>query len=91
MMKMKNVNGIFDEKNKKDKFIVDSLIPYLVGRIKKDKSIKRQVASMCIFPYRTNNGVMLGSMNESDVFWYYSNNKDLVSTDTYRILAEEVL
>lgn len=90
-MKMKNVNGIFDEKNKKDKFIVDSLIPYLVGRIKKDKSIKRQVASMCIFPYRTNNGVMLGSMNESDVFWYYSNNKDLVSTDTYRILAEEVL
>ena len=90
------MNSIFNEKDKKDIFMVKSLLPYLAKHIENSTDSKEtadKVAGMFIYPYRTKDGVRIGSMNEPNVKWYFVADSDTktVSAGGYRIFAHEVL
>ena len=59
------MNRLLDPKNPKDKFIIETLLPYLVDHIE-ESEFKRetadQISSMYVFPYRTSEGTKLGSL-----------------------------
>lgn len=86
-------NRKFNLTEKKTKFIKDHLLSDLMNRIEGDNSKASQIASMYIFPYRTNTGVNIGSLTEPGISWYYAKDKKdtSVSTDSYRILADSAL
>ncbi|MBR1495367.1 MAG: hypothetical protein IJ601_10025 [Acidaminococcaceae bacterium] len=90
------MDKLYDGKSKKDKFIIEHLLPNMIKRIEASPNPKEtatRVASMNIFPYRTKEGVYLGRLSEPGVSWYYSDEtgKSRVSAGSYRILAEELL
>ena len=90
------MNRLIDKENKKDKFITDTLLPYLFELIEDSDEpyeVAEQVASMYIFPYRTNDGVRIGSMKEPGVSWYFDKDtsRKQVSSGGYRIFADEVI
>lgn len=93
---MIQMNRQFDLTDKKDKFIKDHLLTYMMKRIDECKNsdyTAEKVASMYIFPYKTEIGVKVGSLKEPGVSWYYTKEEDenIVSSDSYRILADNVL
>lgn len=80
----------------KDKFIIETLLPYLVEHIEESESketVVSQISSMYIFPYRTNEGTKIGSLKEPGISWYFdkNNEKKVVSSGGYRILDDSVL
>ena len=91
------VNKVFNKENKKDKFIMDHLLPYLMRHIEEkndDEEITEAIAAMFIFPYRTENGgVRLGSLKEPGINWYFApqGDKKSLSAGSYRIVAESTL
>ena len=90
------MNKIYEKDNKKDKFIADHLLPYIIKHIEvSDDPYETvdKVASMFIFPYKTKEGVRIGSLKESGVCWYFiKDEKDkTLSSGSYRIFADEVL
>ena len=90
------MNRLLDPKNPKDKFIIETLLPYLVDHIE-ESEFKRETAdqtsSMYVFPYRTSEGTKLGSLKEPGISWYFDKNieKKTVSSGGYRIIDESVL
>lgn len=90
------MNRLLDHKNPKDKFIIETLIPYLVDHIE-DSDLKSkivdQISSMYVFPYRTSEGTKLGSLKEPGISWYFEKNKEkkTVSSGGYRIIDDSVL
>ena len=90
------MNRTLDRSNPKDKFIIETLLPYLVEHIEESNSketIISQISSMYVFPYRTNEGIKIGSLREPGTSWYFdkNNQKQLVSSGGYRILDDSVL
>lgn len=90
------MNRIFNEKDKKDLFMVKSLLPYLAQHIEdsnNQQETANEVAGMFIYPYRTKDGIRIGSMNEPNVKWYFVSDSDkkTMSAGGYRIFAHEVL
>ena len=90
------MNRLLDSKNSKDKFIIETLLPYLVDHIE-ESEFKRetadQISSMYVFPYRTSEGTKLGSLKEPGISWYFEKNKErnTVSSGGYRIIDDSVL
>ena len=90
------MNRLMDSKNPKDKFIIETLLPYLVEHIE-ESDFKRetvdQISSMYVFPYRTSEGTKLGSLKEPGISWYFEKNKEknTVSSGGYRIIDDSVL
>ncbi|MDD7520551.1 MAG: hypothetical protein PUK26_00470 [Lachnoclostridium sp.] len=90
------MNRLLDPKNPKDKFIIETLLPYLVDHIE-ESEFKRetadQISSMYVFPYRTSEGTKLGSLKEPGISWYFDKNKEkkTVSSGGYRIIDDSVL
>ncbi len=88
------MNKNYDEKNKKDLFI-KVLLPYLLGHVERcndrDSAVK-EMASLKIFPYKSDDGVKLGSLNEPGTAWYFvnSNSHDEIRADSYRVFADEL-
>ena len=89
-------NRFLNKTNKKDKFIIDALLPYLVKNIKESgykKETIEQVKSMCVFPYKDIDGTKLASLNEPGIIWFF--NKDgknnIVSSGSYRIFDLSML
>ncbi len=90
------MNRILDRSNPKDKFIIETLLPYLVEHIEESNSkgtTISQISSMYVFPYRTNEGIKIGSLREPGISWYFdkNNQKQVVSSGGYRILEDSVL
>ncbi|SEM19654.1 hypothetical protein SAMN04487770_12847 [Butyrivibrio sp. ob235] len=90
------MNKTYRKSNKKDKFITDHLLGYFINRIENSdspKDIVDEVASMYIFPYKTENEIELGCLNEPGISWYFDSQKEkkTVSSGSYRILAEDIL
>ena len=91
------MNNIYNQDNKKDKFIMDHLLPYLMKHIEESDDTEETaevVAKMYIYPYRSDNGVVrLGSLKEPGVNWYFAPQGDdkSVSAGSYRIVAESTL
>ena len=85
-----------DSKNPKDKFIIETLLPYLVEHIE-ESDFKRetvdQISSMYVFPYRTSEGTKLGSLKEPGISWYFDKNKEkkTFSSGGYRIIDDSVM
>lgn len=90
------MNKLLDHKNPKDKFIIETLLPYLVDHIEesnfKNETVD-QISSMYVFPYRTSEGTKLGSLKEPGISWYFEKNKEekTVSSGGYRIIDDSVL
>lgn len=97
-------NRLFDQKNKKDEFLVEQLLPYLLERIEKTENTKNtentqntevmeDIASMYVFPYKTADGTRMGSLKEPGVSWYFNvdEEKDINSSDGYRIIDLSIL
>lgn len=90
------MNRALDKNDPKDKFIIETLLPYLVDSIEKSESKRdtvSQISSMYVFPYRTSEGTKLGSLREPGVSWYFDKNseKKVVSSGGYRIFEDSVL
>jgi len=88
------MNRLMDSKNPKDKFIIDTLLPYLVEHIEKSKrETVDQISSMYVFPYRTSEGTKLGSLKEPGISWYFDKNKEkkTFSSGGYRIIDDSVM
>lgn len=90
------MNRKYSKENKKDKFIMDTLLPYLIDHIEESKNhdvTAKQAASMYIFPYRTEAGTRIGSMKEPGVSWYYTKEvgENIQSSGSYRIFDDSVL
>ena len=91
------MNKIFSKENKKDKFIIDHLLPYSMKRIEESvysNATADVVASMYIFPYKIENReVRLGSLKEPGVSWYFApqDDRECVSAGSYRIFADYLL
>ena len=95
-VKKQMMNRSFHAEDKKDRFITDHLFTYLIKHIEESNDsygTARQVAAMYIFPFRTNTGIKIGSLREPGIPWYYDkeDGEKEYSTDSFRILAEEVL
>lgn len=93
---MASMNRKFDLSDKKTKFIREHLLSDLMNRIESSSDSEdtvNMIASMYIFPYRTSEGICLGSLLESGVSWYFAkdDNDKTVSTESYRIFADSVL
>lgn len=90
------MDKVYNKDDKKDWFITERLLPYLMKHIEesdnRDKTIDA-VAAMYIFPYRTSDGFRVGSLKEPGIRWYFTESEDKhrVSSDSYRIFAEEIL
>ena len=88
---MKLMNRLLNKTNNKDKFIIETLLPYLVKYIEeseyKEETIE-QVKSMCVFPYKDIDGTRLGCLNEPGIIWFFNkdNKKDMLSSSSYRII-----
>ena len=85
-----------DSKNPKDKFIIETLLPYLVEHIEESDSKSEtveQISSMYVFPYRTSEGTKFGSLKEPGSSWYFDKNKEkkTVSSGGYRIIDDSVM
>lgn len=90
------MNRLLDHKNPKDKFIIETLLPYLIDHIEDsdfESEIVDQISSMYVFPYRTSEGTKLGSLKEPGISWYFEKNKEkkTVSSGGYRIIDDSVL
>ena len=89
------MNRLLDQKNPKDKFIIETLLPYLVDHIENShkSEIVDQISSMYVFPYITSEGTKFGSLKEPGISWYFEKNKDkkMVSSGGYRIIDDSVL
>lgn len=90
------LNRLLDQKNPKNKFIVETLLPYLVNHIEESdfkSETANHVSSMYVFPYRTSEGTKLGSLKEPGISWYFDKNKGkkTVSSGGYRIIDDSVL
>ncbi len=90
------MNRVYSKENKKDKFITEHLLPYLLNYIDDSEdpdAVIEKVAEMYIFPYKADDGIRIGSLNEPGINWYYSteNDKDRISSGSYRIFAEETM
>lgn len=90
------MNRLIDYKNPKDKFIIETLLPYLVEHIEESDSKSEtieQISSMYVFPYRTSEGTKIGSLKEPGISWYFDKNKEKkpVSSGGYRIIDDSVL
>lgn len=90
------MNRLLDHKNPKDKFIIETLLPYLTDHIEDSdfkSEIVDQISSMYVFPYRTSEGTKLGSLKEPGISWYFEKNeeKKTVSSEGYRIIDDSVL
>ena len=90
------MNKTYCKDNKKDRFIGNYLLPYLLKRIKDSEEPEvtiDNVASMYIFPYITADGIKIGSIKEPGTSWYYakSDEEKLISTGSYRIFASNVI
>ena len=90
------MNKVFNKENKKDKFIMDHLLPYLMRHIEEndDEETTESVAAMFIFPYRAENGgIRIGSLKEPGINWYFAPQGDekSLSSGSYRIVAESTL
>ena len=86
--------------NKKEAFIADTLLPYYLGRIESEENsanrttLQKQIATMLIFPYVTEEGTRYGALKEPGIRWYFTEDKDIghiYSTGSYRILNRSVL
>ena len=94
---MIRINRIYNKENKKDKFIMDHLLPFLIRHIEEKayaEDTVDDVAAMYIFPYKAGHGeVRLGSLKEPEVSWYFApqGDKKCVSTGNYRILADYLI
>ncbi|MBQ9589429.1 MAG: hypothetical protein IJR29_04525 [Butyrivibrio sp.] len=88
------MNKQYSEQNKKDVFI-KALLPYLIGHIEqsadKDNAAK-EMASLMIFPYKSDEGIKIGSLNEPGTSWYFLNNSTNgeKKADSYRIFADDL-
>ena len=91
----------FDSTKKKDKFLKDTLINYLLETVKKDvnndvKSTYYDIAGMCVFPYKKGNATVFSTLDD-DKNWYYKSQREddsvLKDKEYYniRILDEEFL
>ena len=81
-----------EEFNEKNKFIIETLLPYLIKESNECEEKAEQAASMIIFPYKTQDGVKLGSLKEPNVFWYYlKEEKEISSSGSYRIIADNLM
>ena len=87
---------MYNKQNPKDRFMTERLIPYLIEHIEKSSNQKKmaeRIAVMYIFPYKTKNGIEIGSLLDPGTNWYFINNKqdeDKLSTDTVRIIADDI-
>lgn len=86
--------------NKKEAFIVDTLLTYYLGRIESEENsmkrttLQKQIATMLIFPYLTEEGNRYGALREPGIRWYYTEDRNTdrtYSTESYRILNKAVL
>ncbi len=90
------MNRTLDRSKPKDKFIIETLLPYLVEHIEESNSkgtTINQISSMYVFHYRTSEGIKIGSLREPGISWYFDKNtqKQVVSSGGYRILDDSVL
>ena len=90
------MNKTFSKEDKKDRFITDHLLPYLLKYIDDSDdpdSVLDSVARMYVFPYITSDGVRIGSLKEPGVSWYYieENDKSIISSGSYRVFADDLL
>jgi len=90
------MNKLYNKNNKKDRFITDHLLPYLMNHIEEsaepDETIE-SIAAMCIFPYKRTGGTGIGSLKEPGISWYFTaeNDKISVSSGSYRIFDKSNL
>ena len=90
------MNRVYSKENKKDRFITDHLLPYLLKYIEDSEepdTVTESVACMYIFPYKTSDGIRIGSLKESGVSWYFAaeNDKDRISSGSYRVFADDTM
>ena len=91
------MNRIYNKENKKDRFIMDHLLPYLMKHIEESTNTHettQAIAALKIFPYKTENRIVrLGSLKEPGVSWYFAPQDDdeCVSAGGYRILADNTM
>ena len=95
------VEKIFDSTKKKDKFLKDTLLTYLLKAVEEEKNngvngtAHKTVAEMSVFPYRKGNVTMLGSLTDNGINWYYKsasqNSSNLKEYDNFRIIDEAFL
>ena len=93
---MNLMNRLLNKANKKDKYIIDTLLPYLVKYIEKsgyDENKIKQIKSMCVFPYKEVDGTRLGSLNEPGITWFFNRDdkNNIVSSGSYRIIDLSML
>ena len=89
------MNRLLDKSNKKDKFIIDTLLPYLVKHMEESEydDAVEQIVSMYVFPYKTEQGTRVGSLREPGISWYFSKDdkSDIKSSGSYRVFDLSVL
>ena len=91
----------FDNTKTKDKFLKDTLLKYLLDKVDKEPknnfycSDSEDVAGMAIFPFKSDNGTMLSSLDDVDKKWYYPGPGNaglkIISSTNVRLLDEEFL
>ncbi len=96
MKEVMNMNKRYRKEDRRDSFITNHLLTYLATYIDssdEQKKIADAVAGLYIFPYKTADGIYIGSLKEPGISWYFppENDKNKVSSGGYRIFAEEVI
>lgn len=94
-----SMNRFLNKENKKDKFLIDILIPYLVKHMEDSKydDAVEQITSMYVFPYKTERGTRIGSLAEPGIRWYFEKEdkkekkKAVYSSGSYRIFDLSLL
>lgn len=93
---MTRMNKIYNANDKKDRFIVDRLLPYFMRYIEEsdynDEKIEK-VSAMYIFPYKTEEGIRIGSLKERGVSWYFvsEGEEKRKSSGSYRVFADTLI
>ena len=93
---MSLMNRLLNKTNKKDKFIINTLLPYLVDYLKESKYDEKkieQVKSLCVFPYKDVAGTRLGSLNEPGITWFFNREEKNINVNSgsYRIIDLSML
>lgn len=85
----------FNKESAKDRFAVEQVVPFLLERIRHSEESQQtvdQATSMCVFPYRTEEGTRLGCLGDPGMSWYFTKDgAKTASTKSYRILDTSVL
>lgn len=89
------MSNIQSTQRKKDIFICDTLLPYCLQRIENASdgitavTLQKQIATMEIFPYVSDDQLKYGALKEANIHWYFVGDQDKrnpKSTESYRIL-----